>query len=83
MLCNLKIPIPVKETGSDPFSPGKAHAAGQAIFLPLTLVVGVYGMNFDVMPELHLAYGYPAVLIYMVVIVIGLLSIFTNKGWFD
>ena len=54
-----------------------------AIFLPLTLIVGVYGMNFDVMPELHWAYGYPAVLILMVVIVIGLLSIFKNKGWFD
>jgi magnesium transporter len=34
-------------------------------FLPLTFIVGVYGMNFDVMPELGWKWGYPAVLVFM------------------
>src|SRR5690606_946006 len=37
-----------------------------ALFLPLTLIAGIYGMNFDNMPELHWRYGYFAVLGVMV-----------------
>lgn len=41
-----------------------------AIFLPLTLIVGWYGMNFDYMPELHLRYGYLGVIIFSMVVVL-------------
>jgi magnesium transporter len=51
------------------------------IFIPLTFVVGVYGMNFDHMPELHWRYGYPAVLVGMSVIVVGMLAYFRRRGW--
>ncbi len=41
-----------------------------AIFLPLTVIAGIYGMNFDNMPELKWSYGYFAVLLLMALIVI-------------
>lgn len=50
-------------------------------FIPLTFVVGVYGMNFDVMPELRWTYGYLAVWIIMIVISLALLFFFFKKGW--
>lgn len=51
------------------------------IFIPLTFIAGVYGMNFDVMPELHNPYGYYAVWILMIVIAIVMLIWFRRKGW--
>jgi magnesium transporter len=54
-----------------------------AIFLPLTLVAGIYGMNFDVMPELHFPYAYPIALGVMASIAIGLYSYFRSNGWLD
>lgn len=53
------------------------------IFMPLTLIAGIYGMNFDVMPELHYAWGYPAVLGLMLVVGLGMVAYFWKKGWFD
>jgi len=53
-----------------------------AVFMPLTLVAGIYGMNFRYMPELNWHYGYPLVLIAMLGIAIGLLLFFYKKGWF-
>ncbi|HBY97411.1 MAG TPA: hypothetical protein DEP84_26310 [Chloroflexi bacterium] len=41
------------------------------VFMPLTFIAGVYGMNFAVMPELHWTWGYPAVLGLMLVIALG------------
>lgn len=52
-----------------------------AIFIPLTFVVGVYGMNFDNMPELRWKYGYFAVLLIMFFIGIGLFAYFIRRGW--
>lgn len=58
-----------------------------AIFIPLTFVVGVYGMNFDPhaspwnMPELEWRYGYPAVLLVMLTLAAGTLLWFRRKGW--
>lgn len=52
------------------------------IFIPLTFIVGVYGMNFENMPELHLSYGYFIVWGVMVLIVIGMLWYFKRKKWF-
>lgn len=51
------------------------------IFMPLTFIVGVYGMNFDNMPELHWEYGYFLVLGIMAIIVIGMCFGFYKKGW--
>lgn len=53
-----------------------------AIFLPLTLIAGIYGMNFKVMPELQWAYGYYYSLGLMLFIVFLFLSIFYYFGWF-
>ena len=52
-----------------------------AVFLPLTLLAGWYGMNFSNMPELHWKYGYPAVILLSVVIVAVLLVYFKKKKW--
>lgn len=52
-----------------------------AFFLPLTFIVGIYGMNFAHMPELTWRYGYPGVLVAMVVIALGIYGWFKRKGW--
>lgn len=51
------------------------------IFIPLTFIVGVYGMNFDNMPELKWKYGYLMSWIAMIGISILLLVFFIRKGW--
>ena len=50
-------------------------------FMPLTFIAGIYGMNFDVMPELHMRLGYPAVLLLMGVITLGIYLWFKRRGW--
>jgi len=52
-----------------------------SIFIPLTFIVGVYGMNFDFMPELHTRWGYPAVWAFMISTAVGLLLWFKKRGW--
>jgi magnesium transporter len=52
-----------------------------AIMLPLTFIAGVYGMNFDNMPELHSRYGYIATLAIMIVVALGMLFFFWRRGW--
>lgn len=52
------------------------------IFIPLTFLVGVYGMNFDNMPELHMKNGYYAVMGTMLLIVILMVAYFKKKDWF-
>ena len=52
-----------------------------AIILPLSLIAGIYGMNFDNIPELHTRNGYFVTLGAMACIVIGLLFYFWRKGW--
>jgi magnesium transporter len=51
------------------------------IFMPLSFIVGMYGMNFKNMPEYDWKYGYPAVLLIMIVIVGGMLVYFRRKRW--
>ncbi|MFW5701880.1 MAG: magnesium/cobalt transporter CorA [Bacteroidota bacterium] len=52
------------------------------IFIPLTFVAGVYGMNFEYMPELKWEWGYPASLIVMAIIAGGMVVYFKRKNWF-
>ncbi|MEK4030368.1 magnesium/cobalt transporter CorA [Pseudobacillus sp. FSL P4-0506] len=51
------------------------------IFMPLTFIAGIYGMNFDHMPELHTSYGYFIVLAVMGVIAVSMFFIFVKAGW--
>ncbi len=60
----------------------KALTIVSTIFLPLSFVAGVYGMNFDLMPELRWAWGYPMVWLVFVIIVVGMLTFFKRRGWF-
>lgn len=53
-----------------------------SVFIPLTFISGVYGMNFEFMPELGWKYGYFAVIGFMAVIAGGLLVYFRKKRWF-
>ncbi len=51
------------------------------LFMPLTFIAGVYGMNFDYMPELTWRWAYPAVWVVMIGVSAGLLMLFRRKGW--
>lgn len=56
------------------------------IFIPLSFIVGLYGMNFDTsspwnMPELKWTYGYPMILAFMAVVTTSFLVYFRRKGW--
>ena len=51
------------------------------VFMPPTLIVGWYGMNFKYMPELEWEYGYPAVIIMSILISVGCLVFFKHKKW--
>jgi magnesium transporter len=57
------------------------------IFIPLTFLAGVWGMNFDTrasrwnMPELSWKYGYPAALLVMLAVAVWMLAYFGRKGW--
>ncbi len=54
-----------------------------AVFLPLMLIAGIYGMNFENMPELGVRYAYYMILGFMALVGIGMLGFFYKKGWFD
>jgi magnesium transporter len=50
-------------------------------FLPLTFIVGVYGMNFEYMPELRARWGYPAVWVVMGAVTLAIYLWFRRRGW--
>jgi len=52
-----------------------------SIFVPLTFMAGVYGMNFDNMPELHWRWSYPVLLAAMVAVACGMVRYFRRRGW--
>jgi magnesium transporter len=52
------------------------------IFIPLTFIVGVYGMNFKYMPGLESEYGYPIMWGIMILVVAGMIGFFRYKKWF-
>jgi magnesium transporter len=51
------------------------------IFIPLTFIAGVYGMNFAYMPELEWRWGYPAIWLLMLAIFAGMMIYFKKKKW--
>jgi magnesium transporter len=59
----------------------KVLAIFSAIFMPLTFIAGVYGMNFEKMPEIKWAYGYPFALALMAMVGYGLVRYFRYKKW--
>ncbi|GAB6068416.1 magnesium/cobalt transporter CorA [Methylothermus subterraneus] len=52
------------------------------VFMPITFVVGVYGMNFRYMPELEWRYGYPAAMALCALIALAMVLWFRRRGWF-
>lgn len=52
-----------------------------SLFIPITFLAGVYGMNFDAMPELHWRYGYALVWASFIIVIAGLLVYFRRKDW--
>lgn len=51
------------------------------LFVPLTFIASIYGMNFDYLPELHYKYSYPLVIGFMVTVASGMLLFFHRKKW--
>lgn len=60
----------------------KVLAVISTIFIPLTFIVGVYGMNFEFMPELNWKLGYPFVWVVMILMVGAMIGYFKHKKWF-
>jgi magnesium transporter len=59
----------------------KIFSVASVALLPPTLIASIYGMNFQHMPELHLAWGYPLALGLMVASVVAPFIYFRRKGW--
>ena len=59
----------------------KALTLISTVMLPLTFIVGLYGMNFKHMPELDWIWGYPTVLAFMAAVVTSILLWFRHRGW--
>jgi len=53
-----------------------------AIYLPATLIAGIYGMNFNDIPIVGMSHGYAVVIALMLIVVIGQLVFFYKRGWF-
>ncbi len=59
----------------------KRISSWAAILFAPTLIAGIYGMNFDHMPELHWLFGYPFALVLMMLVSVSLYLIFKRRGW--
>lgn len=59
----------------------RVFTAITTIFIPLTLITGIYGMNFDNMPELHGKYSYFIVLGIMISLGAGMFYLFRKRDW--
>lgn len=60
----------------------KALTIVSTIFLPITFLAGIYGMNFRFFPELNWQFGYPMVWILCLVIIVSMLFFFKKRGWY-
>jgi magnesium transporter len=87
-MCNSLMDVYMMSTSNRLNEVMKVLAIITTIFMPLGFISGLYGMNFSSeagplnMPELHWAYGYPAVIGVMVVIVAAMVYWFKRRGWF-
>ncbi|WP_447603267.1 magnesium/cobalt transporter CorA [Nitrospira sp. Nam80] len=61
----------------------KIFSIAAVVFLPPTLVASIYGMNFDIMPELRWPWGYPSALLLMIFAGAAPYLYFRRKGWLD
>ena len=52
------------------------------IFIPLTFIAGIYGMNFEFMPELKIPWAYPAIWLVMLIVAMIMVLYFKSKKWF-
>lgn len=52
------------------------------VFIPLTFIAGIYGTNFDNIPELHFEYGYYVMWSVMIAVALGMIYYFKRRGWF-
>jgi len=52
-----------------------------SVFIPLTFIAGIYGMNFENMPELKWKYGYGIVIIIMILVAVAMMIYFIRRGW--
>ncbi|MBA2343772.1 MAG: transporter, partial [Rubrobacter sp.] len=68
-------------TGINQSDQTKKISAWAAVLFAPTLIAGIYGMNFDFMPELHWFLGYPFALALMVLVSTALYLIFRDRGW--
>ena len=59
----------------------KILAIISTVFMPLSFLTSMYGMNFDNMPELHTKYGYFILLAAMFALVLGMIAYFKKKKW--
>ena len=59
----------------------KTFTVASVALMPPTLIASIYGMNFEFMPELKLAFGYPLALVLMIVSAIMPILYFRRKGW--
>ncbi|WP_115718132.1 magnesium/cobalt transporter CorA [Gallaecimonas mangrovi] len=59
----------------------KIFSVAAVVFLPPTVIASAYGMNFDIMPELHWHYGYPLAIGLMIASAAGTYLFFKRKGW--
>jgi len=59
----------------------KIFSVASVALLPPTLIASIYGMNFQHMPELQQAWGYPAALVLMVLSAVGPMLYFRKRGW--
>jgi magnesium transporter len=91
LLEQIEYDLTTLDSASNYFFSAQSHKMNQVmktltvvsvIFMPLTFIVGVYGMNFDFMPELRWKYGYISIIIFMLILVIGMIMYFKKKKWF-
>jgi len=59
----------------------KIFTVAAVAFLPPTLIASIYGMNFDLMPELRWQYGYPFAIVLMLVSAVLPFAYFRKRGW--
>lgn len=83
-LLNLHISLSAQKTNEASYKTNEVMrvlTVFSIFFLPLNFLAGIYGMNFEYMPELKSPYGYSAALIFMVFISIGIFIWVQKKGW--